>query len=121
MVSINCFSEDKCHTILLKMLCFIVGCLVPRLYKTSVFYFQDGKHLACLCAVCVVLYLTWSRRFICDKAQMSLVMRKPTFCICENKDADQLRGNLEVEADQQAQILSVAFKSKDFFFFFNDY
>ena len=25
---------------------------------------------------------------------MSLVMRKPAFCICENKDADQLRGNL---------------------------
>ena len=24
---------------------------------------------------------------------MSLVMRKPAFCICENKDADQLRGN----------------------------
>ena len=23
---------------------------------------------------------------------MSRVMRKPTFCICENKDADQLRG-----------------------------
>ena len=27
--------------------------------------------------------------------QMSRVMRKPTFCICENKDADQLRGNRE--------------------------
>ena len=26
-------------------------------------------------------------------------MRKPAFCICENKDADQLRGNLE--ADQR--------------------
>ena len=26
---------------------------------------------------------------------MSLVMRKPAFCICENKDADQLRGNRE--------------------------
>ena len=26
-------------------------------------------------------------------------MRKPVFCICENKDADQLRGNLE--ADQR--------------------
>ena len=26
---------------------------------------------------------------------MSRVMRKPTFCICENKDADQLRGNRE--------------------------
>ena len=24
---------------------------------------------------------------------MSRVMRKPTFCICENKDADQLCGN----------------------------
>ena len=24
---------------------------------------------------------------------MGLVMRKPAFCICENKDADQLRGN----------------------------
>ena len=26
-------------------------------------------------------------------------MRKPAFCICENKDADQLRGNSE--ADQR--------------------
>ena len=32
-------------------------------------------------------------------AHMSLVMRKPAFCICENKDADQLRGNRE--ADQR--------------------
>ena len=24
-------------------------------------------------------------------------MRKPTFCICENKDADQLRGNHEAD------------------------
>ena len=30
---------------------------------------------------------------------MSRVVRKPAFCICENKDADQLRGNLE--ADQR--------------------
>ena len=30
---------------------------------------------------------------------MSRVMRKPTFCICENKGADQLRGNRE--ADQR--------------------
>ena len=29
----------------------------------------------------------------------SLVVRKPDFCICENKDADQLRGNRE--ADQR--------------------
>ena len=26
---------------------------------------------------------------------MNLFMRKPAFCICENKDADQLRGNRE--------------------------
>ena len=31
--------------------------------------------------------------------QVSRVMRKPAFCICENKDADQLRGNRE--ADQR--------------------
>ena len=30
---------------------------------------------------------------------LSRVMRKPMFCICENKDADQLRGNRE--ADQR--------------------
>ena len=30
---------------------------------------------------------------------MSLVMRKPAFCICENKDPDQLRG--DPEADQR--------------------
>ena len=29
--------------------------------------------------------------------KLSLVMRKPAFCICENKDADQLRGNLEAD------------------------
>ena len=31
--------------------------------------------------------------------KMSRVMRKPTFCTCENKDADQLRDNRE--ADQR--------------------
>ena len=30
---------------------------------------------------------------------LSRVKRKPAFCICENKDADQLRGNRE--ADQR--------------------
>ena len=37
---------------------------------------------------------------------MSLVMRKPAFCICENKDADQLRSNRE--ADQR-----LCFRYKD--------
>ena len=34
-----------------------------------------------------------------DFIKLSRVMRKPTICICENKDADQLRGNHE--ADQR--------------------
>ena len=29
--------------------------------------------------------------------EMGLVMRKPAFCICENKDADQLRGNRKAD------------------------
>ena len=29
--------------------------------------------------------------------QMSLIMREPAFCICENKDADQLRGSREAD------------------------
>ena len=36
---------------------------------------------------------------ICVTSPMSLVMRKPNFCIYENKDADQLRGYRE--ADQR--------------------
>ena len=35
----------------------------------------------------------------------SHVMRKPAFCICENKDADQLRGNRE--ADQRLCFLYI--------------
>ena len=34
-----------------------------------------------------------------DQILSSLVVRNPAFCICENKDADQLRGNRE--ADQR--------------------
>ena len=34
-----------------------------------------------------------------NNIDMSGVMRKPTFCICENKDADQLRRDRE--ADQR--------------------
>ena len=43
----------------------------------------------------MVFWLDMSTR-LCN---MSRVVRKPAFCICENKDADQLRGNRE--ADQR--------------------
>ena len=52
--------------------------------------------------------LIWTKYFIknakgfvleCATNHLSLFVRKPAFCICENKDADQLRGNRE--ADQR--------------------
>ena len=47
------------------------------------------------------LYCSYSCVFYCgvDIHYLSLVMRKPAFCICENKAAEQLRGNRE--ADQR--------------------
>ena len=33
----------------------------------------------------------------CHYSYLSPVMRKPAFCICENKGADQLRGNREAD------------------------
>ena len=64
--------------------------------------------------VCFVLYKAtisgerlqdhWSSGFY--MSDMSLVMRKPAFCICENKDADQLRGN--PEADQHLCFRNIA-------------
>ena len=41
----------------------------------------------------------WSDRTNELYIYLSLVVRKPALCICENKDADQLRGNRE--ADQR--------------------
>ena len=38
-------------------------------------------------------------KFPSGEAHLSLVVRKPDFCICENKDADQLRSNCA--ADQR--------------------
>ena len=36
---------------------------------------------------------------------MSRVVRKPAFCICENKDADQLHGNREFTVNREADQL----------------
>ena len=47
------------------------------------FFFRDAAHMAVNFQI----------------ATMNRIMRKPTICICENKDADQLRGNRE--ADQR--------------------
>ena len=51
------------------------------------------KHGLCLTDVNFLETLSFTR------SDLSRVVRKPAFCICENKDADQLRGNRE--ADQR--------------------
>ena len=55
----------------------------------------------CLCFRCIDIHVVQSLYILNPKflGHMSLVVRKPDFCICENKDADQLRGNHE--ADQR--------------------
>ena len=46
-----------------------------------------------------IFFLSILCKYIFYMKHMGLVMRKTGFCICENKDADQLRGNRE--ADQR--------------------
>ena len=55
------------------------------------FQFGPGKTRTSLLVYCGLLEMR--------NVQWSLVVRKPAFCICENKDADQLRSNCA--ADQR--------------------
>ena len=45
---------------------------------------------------------------------MSRIMRKPTICICENKDANQLRGNRELILNLKIFALSVMSNDKKY-------
>ena len=47
--------------------------------------------------ICAFVFASGKSVFSHDADYMSLVVRKPAFCICENKDADQLRGNREAD------------------------
>ena len=79
-----------------------VTCQCSKIKGTDQLY---GYHTAdlhlCFCICKKASFLM--THFICisipDLYYMSLVMRKTAFCICEKKDADQLRGNRE--ADQR--------------------
>ena len=48
--------------------------------------------------ICHTVNTLWQTVATC-KEKVSRVVRKPDFCICENKDTDQLRG--DCEADQR--------------------
>ena len=43
------------------------------------------------------LSIFYSQTMLYYKSELSGVMSKPAFCKCENKDADQLRGNREAD------------------------
>ena len=46
----------------------------------------------------IIYHISSNTHPICSSAiKMSRVMRKPAFCLCENKDADQLRANREAD------------------------
>ena len=57
--------------------------------------FSDTNQSALLSSIA----RAWKQDLATARIHMSRVVRKPAFCICENKDADQLRGNRE--ADQR--------------------
>ena len=67
----------------------LYACTAQFVSETQKTGFLLTPLIGCLCLPCLKT----------SKRQMSHVMRKLTFCICENKDADQLRGNRE--ADQR--------------------
>ena len=63
------------------------------LTKEVIYKFRENEYLLLTRYESVDCYI------YCDKTDMSGVMRKLDFCLCENKDADQLRSNCE--ADQR--------------------
>ena len=64
-------------------------CPVPNV---SIFHFTEVRG-------CNIFGFSWSVCASFVKINLSRVVRKPAFCICENIDADQLGGNRE--ADQR--------------------
>ena len=57
------------------------------------------ENIRCLFDENFPLITTKYKSYLVYSQNMSRVVRKPAFCICENKDADQLRGYRE--ADQR--------------------
>ena len=54
-----------------------------------------------------------------DYLEMSRLMRKPTICICENKDADQLRSNCDAVTAKLISAFIFATRIVQFLYFLN--
>ena len=65
--------------------------------KFPLYHYEEKEYFSVSTIALVEICLIQS--CIIGPYNLSLVMRKPDFCICDNKDADQLRGYRE--ADQR--------------------
>ena len=103
------FSIKTCCGYLLDVIRHCGGLLMnthnlQSLDETKLWYMLSQNYLlyqACLCCDTHTPQIIINFTFIIHTFMLHLsrVVRKPAFCICENKDADQLRGNRE--ADQR--------------------
>ena len=81
-------------------LCICAVCIVPVLFSEISFEgCLNYKYSFILFLIDLAIYSLDFYRSNFALYKMSRAMRKQMFCICENKDADQLRGNHE--ADQR--------------------
>ena len=65
----------------------------------TLYAFKPGHAKGAIISQMLIVYAQINLRIIeaWSEYEMGGVMRKFTFCICENKDADQLRGNREAD------------------------
>ena len=61
--------------------------------NSSTSYIQNFKQLMCNFYSLIMVF----RGYLLFHKNMSRILRKPAFCICKNKDADQLRGNRQAD------------------------
>ena len=66
----------------------------------KIFQLKNKGHKLTFNVILILCYLGWFYAVFCTAYSvvyyLSLVLRKPAFCICENKDADQLRGTAKL-------------------------
>ena len=90
--------------------------------KIETYLWSEIKKLisdcSCICN-CFCILNWWFLLFdLCSsiiELNMSSIMRKPAFCICENKDADQLHGNRENQEAAQPSVFTTQILQSLFF------
>ena len=78
---------------------FVIQGLQSNCIQWSFFFVFLKLDFFCIAELCVTQYHCNVQRLEICLTSLIFQKRFPAFCICENKDADQLRGNRE--ADQR--------------------